>query len=251
MRLSALAPVLALCACATANRAATPAAPATAPVAVSTPGELGELVMGYYRAPWPERLVDVLAAGDRLGVVGEHTMGPFAAFAGAVLRDHPELLRDGARRMAAASPAGQILWWRSVWMAGTPAALIALATAEARSAEVRQALEVMRAQPAPDPLLVPIASPGQLDELWSSFFATGDPRYVVRVASALELLEEADPRTKVIGEAARWSLRSNAESHPRVREALEAAAAADGQGADPARVRALLADTSPIVPPGR
>ncbi|BDG04899.1 hypothetical protein AMOR_38950 [Anaeromyxobacter oryzae] len=242
-----------------ANPALVPAAPVPGPQApdptppppIATAADLGDFITGYYRSPRPDRLVEALVAADRLGVVGEGTLGPFSAFAGAVLREHPELIASGNRAMQGASTAGQVLWWQSVWTSGTPAALSALATAVGATAPVRDALEAMRAAPPPDPLLAAVGTPAQLDVLWASFFATGDGRVIVRIAAHLAWSEDADPQRRLVGEAARWSLRANAEAHPRVREVLEAAVAAGGEGADPARVRALLAEKGPPAAPPR
>lgn len=228
-----------------AVEAARPPTPAARPEAFATAADVGDFVTGYYRAPRPERLLDALRAADRLGVVEEGTIGAFSSFAGEVLRARPDLVPAGTRAMAGASPAAQILWWRAVWTSGTSASLAALATAVGEAAPVRDALVTMRTAAPPDPLLAAITSPGELDVLWGAFFATGDGRIVVRVAALLDWASDADPERQAVAEAARWSLRTAVAGHPRVREVLETAVAAGGQGADPARVRALLDEPAP------
>lgn len=61
------------------------------------------------------------------------------------------------------------------------------------------------------------ANTEQLDDVWASFMATGDERYVEAVASVLPLLKvRGDPALLVVGGAAQWSLASNAYQHSRV-----------------------------------
>jgi hypothetical protein len=233
---------------------APPPAPALAgaaatPGAIATAEDLGEFVTGYLRAPAPGRLVEWMRAADRLGVLGEGTIGPFAAFGGAVLREHPELVGPGAEAMAGAGTAGQVLWWQAVWTSGTLRGLAAIVVATSDSAPVRDALEVMRSRPAPDPLLAAIDDPGGLDLLWASWFGSGDVRYLLRAAAVSAWEDDADPARRRIALAARWSLRSNADADPRTRAALEAAAAAGG--AEAARLRAILEGPAPAGPAAR
>lgn len=231
-----------------------PSAPAPAPApatpgAIATAEDLGEFVTGYLRAPAPGRLVEWMKAADRLGVLGEGTIGPFAAFAAAVLREHPELIGPGAEAMAGAGTAGQVLWWQAVWTSGTLRGLAAIVVATSDSAPVRDALEVMRARPAPDPLLAAIDDPGGLDLLWASWYGSGDVRYLLRVVAVTAWEDDGDPARRRIARAARWSLRSNADADPRTRAALEATAAAGG--AEAAELRAILEGPAPAGPEAR
>lgn len=228
-----------------------PAPPAAAEAEPAGELDVGAFMAGYARDPQPGRLADLLLRADRLGVISDDTAGPLAAFAAAVLREHPARAPALARRAAEGSAQCEALFWQAVWLAGTPETAAALLAATSARLEVRATLEALRAQPPPILLGLPLDAPGVLDLLWSTYLASGDPRYVVRIASALDLVDSEDAGRRLVGEAARWSLRANLEQDPAVRRALEAAVAAGGAGADPARVRAVLAAEGPVGPPGR
>lgn len=57
---------------------------------------------------------------------------------------------------------------------------------------------------------------GDIDLLWSSFFATGEAQYLDRIADAAR---DADP---MVAGAARWSLKSNYEQQQAVRSHFDA-----------------------------
>jgi hypothetical protein len=75
----------------------------------------------------------------------------------------------------------------------------------------------------PDFLHDAIKNAGFLDDLWASFFASGDERYVKRIIGALQLANvHGDTGKLLIGGAAKWSLTSNAFQHPKVMQICEA-----------------------------
>jgi hypothetical protein len=232
----------------------TPTSPGEAAHPERSPGaalDIGAFMAGYARTPAPGRLGELVVEADRQQLVNEDTAGPLAAFLGAAFRLAPDAIAGAARAAAAASGQAEALLWQGVWLAGTPQAAAALWTATSERPEVRATLDSLREQPAPILLLLPLEAPGVLDLLWSSWLASGDARYVVRVATALPMVDDAAPERQAVAAAARWSLRANAADDARVRTALEEAAAAGGRGADPKRLRALLADKAPVGPPGR
>ena len=64
---------------------------------------------------------------------------------------------------------------------------------------------------------IPIIAPAVLDMLWAAFMATGEEQYVVRIISALPYANaEDDTAERMIGEAASWSLKSNAAHNKKV-----------------------------------
>jgi len=69
-------------------------------------------------------------------------------------------------------------------------------------------------------------SPQRNDMCWGAFFASGDQRYLLQLIRQLALMDERDDLGRfLVGASAKWSLASNAESHPVVKEAIEAARA--------------------------
>jgi hypothetical protein len=213
--------------------------------------DVGAFMSGYAGAPAPGRLGELVVEADRQRLVNEDTAGPLAAFLGGAFRLEPDAIAGAARAAAAASGQAEALLWQGVWLAGTPRAAAALWSATTDRADVRATLDALREQPAPILLLLPLEAPGVLDLLWWSWLASGDARYVIRVATALPMADDAAPERQAVAAAARWSLRANAAEDARVRAALVEAAAAGGRGADPKRLRALLAEKAPVGPPGR
>lgn len=66
-----------------------------------------------------------------------------------------------------------------------------------------------------------VAAADELDGLWLTFFATGDPAAVKKIVSVLPWSELPKSPQQVVGQTARWSLRSNAAQHAQVREVLQ------------------------------
>lgn len=61
------------------------------------------------------------------------------------------------------------------------------------------------------------SGPKVLDMWWAAFFATGDALPVRKVISAVHLAKDAQGiEGMVVGSAANWSLKSNAQQHPKV-----------------------------------
>lgn len=112
-------------------------------------------------------------------------------------------------------------------------------------------------------LELPITQPTHLDMMWVSFFATGDTRYIDRVAEAAGMFLSDDKMRELaasakdnpqareqvmkaaIGRAAVWSLSSNAMRFTEVREALVNFVQHDYQGVSVALVALILARTAP------
>jgi len=74
--------------------------------------------------------------------------------------------------------------------------------------------------PAPNMKELNPMTPKDLDSYWAIFFATGDAWPVHKIISALTLGDDANVGF-AMAETARWSLTSNAKTHPRVMEILQ------------------------------
>jgi hypothetical protein len=62
------------------------------------------------------------------------------------------------------------------------------------------------------------------DEYWGAFFASGNPDFIRKLVDQLRYFDERDiAELFYAGGTAKWSLASNAQSHPRVRMAIEEA----------------------------
>jgi len=67
---------------------------------------------------------------------------------------------------------------------------------------------------------IPVKSPETLDVLWQGFFAAHEPKYVLRIAKALEK-NMSDISSIMLAGAARQSLQANAVDYPVIRTILK------------------------------
>lgn len=220
--------------------------PATVDAASMTVQELDAWLNGYYLEPSPERLPEALRAMAREGLLRkEGTAYAMMAFLAAVMRDNPKMLTRWIDDAGELDELGRMVLHQSMWMSGTPQSRRALRKA-AKNAEVheREAIEASLSTPPPDMTTLELDSPVVLDMLWASFLATGDAAYVERVLTVLEW-DRSPPDDRghrmvsLVRESAEWSIQSNIEQHPRVREICEARAADESWDGAP-RLRELL-----------
>ena len=54
--------------------------------------------------------------------------------------------------------------------------------------------------------------------LWAAFYATGDALPVQKIIAVLHLSKDGNGEEMMVGGAANWSLKSNAQQHPKVLE---------------------------------
>ncbi|MBF0178420.1 MAG: hypothetical protein HQM03_00175 [Magnetococcales bacterium] len=243
------------------------------PIQVFTPEELAfsKRTMGYYKNPDPEALMnaflaikDILAffqhskrtADDGRAVIASQITAVFFA---SMIRKQPALASTFSRMVIAkGTDPHRIVLADAIAMSGvkdreeilnkvfksvSDGFLNDKGKDPAQVAKDRETLFArMKQQPVLDLTKVTIVHPGQLDLLWSAFFATGEKDYVVRVAKKLDFWlpqEElsrkmdalsasqrtpevmADVRRHALSAAAGWSLGANAKRFPEVKSALE------------------------------
>lgn len=171
-------------------RAASPAS-ATEPVL-----DLSEFVAQYYRHPAPERIADVIRALQASGFAERpNARPPFIGFFAEIFSANPERLAE---------------WRQLVAGLGKPARTL---LEEAQALTVKGGVKSVNTR-----------SPGTNDMYWGAFFATGNPEFLKRLIEQLSGFDERDDINLFwTGGTARWSLASNAQSHPLVRATLEAA----------------------------
>jgi hypothetical protein len=234
-------------------------------------GELNEFMQEYYRSPAPESIVEQilridLGQDDRPEAV--HLIGVFFAHS---LHQHPELAAPLVEQLVRAQ--ANVGAAQRARIAVVAIANAELADGQALLARLKETfhldMERMDRLGLTEPFeLLEFAPRGShgMDICWVSFFATGDPRYVLKVAAFLDpdFRPPADPsgkiakierlsvgipaddrvRASVLGATATWALNANARRHAAVREALLAYAAAHpSQAGDTARKIADDADS--------
>jgi hypothetical protein len=109
----------------------------------------------------------------------------------------------------------------ALWLSDTQRAKDYLARLALTVPELQEYIEDLTTGSPPDLERMPIDYPGILDSLWAAFMATGESRFVIRIISALAGCDSEDAIGLLIGNAARWSLKSNAEDHAAVRSICE------------------------------
>ena len=65
-------------------------------------------------------------------------------------------------------------------------------------------------------IMKPVQSAKHLDELWGEYFRTENPWAIKRIISALKYVNSKQGNAIIVGNAAKWSLTSNASQHPKV-----------------------------------
>jgi hypothetical protein len=209
---------------------------------LSTVAGLTRFMAGYYQHPQPERIGDFLLAAERLSLLDRmKTVFPIFGFLAGVFHDNPGRLSG----WTAPIPPDDLKLGGTVLLglrhAGSKAATF---EGEILLVHMPKLAPLAIKHPAVPLEQLPFDHPGILDALWGNFFATGDASPVLRIISALPLMDTPAPKGKagtpatrdaarktilarLIGQAARWSLASNAWQHPRVLEICEKAEKAE------------------------
>jgi hypothetical protein len=164
---------------------------------------------------------------QKSGLLYREPVRTTAVSIGRIFRENREHLSSWYREMGSLDPAATRVIWQALWWSDTEEARAILRSeAESRpGSEEAKEIAVGLAHPPPDLLTLEISRPWDLDALWVSFLVTGDDRYVRRVVTALALAKPAESGVTeqelgklLLGEVAKWSLTSNARTHPRVLE---------------------------------
>lgn len=187
-----------------------------------SPEEFAEWMMYYYQNPEPQKLPCGLTYYVDSSLF-DYPSGRMATahFYGAILSKDDFLLKDifdmltkkGSER--AKSFGLHVLWITDIEVSRQ---LLREAKEAWTSSEVDRIFDRMMQQEPTSVLDRPLDNPDVLDNLWATFFATGDELPVKRIASAVHLVEDGSGLEMVVGGAAQWSLTANARQHPRVRE---------------------------------
>ncbi len=180
--------------------------------------ELDNWLNGYYLAPQPELTPRAIATISKEGLFGEDTtQEPIMFFLSCVFRSHPQKLKSFLSDLTALPLLDQQVLVYAVWLSDTQESfehLIELA--QVCDAEIQEVIKNLARESPPKAINLPVDHPNILDILWSSFFATGEDKYVIRIISALSKVNSSDITDYAVLEAAKWSLRNNIQSHEKV-----------------------------------
>ncbi|MBX9720831.1 MAG: hypothetical protein K2X81_05520 [Candidatus Obscuribacterales bacterium] len=199
-------------------------ATAKTPKDIASVSDLSDWMANYYMHPQPELLVPALLLADKQGLFQGDSAPPLQAFAGRVMAQNPDQIKQWFTDLSGMSDNGKSLVLTSVWWANCPQGkelldIVSLQLSEKSKAEFRKQID--KAPVEIDKM--DIDSPDILDMLWACFCATGDEKYVKRVMSTLSWSKQdhKDLNKMIIASAARWSLLSNIEQHKKVKEICE------------------------------
>lgn len=183
----------------------------------------------YYLRPEPEKIVcSLLYYADSPGFENQDSRMPAAYFYAALLEGDPKLSAELLETLARdGSPNARALGLHVLWVLDSDESRAAISRAVEtwNDPDLQAMANRILAAPRPGALLDrPVTSPVVLDELWSTFSATGAEAPVRRVISVLHLEKDGHGMDIALGGAAQWSTASMARRHPRIREILARAA---------------------------
>lgn len=195
------------------------------------PEQLEEWMTYYYRHPHPEQVAAALKELSAKGYFeNDDVQAPFSGFFSAVFAANPDKLEAWISPYVGV-PARHILY-SALWMADSKQSKLALERL-AKGAAAKEAASIRSLLTSPPPTLrsMTLDSPATLDYLWGRFMATGSDEPVLRIIDQMKRRDiKGDVGTKMIGEAATWSVSANARTHERVLRIITARA----DSADPA-----------------
>lgn len=192
---------------------------AKAPSAINSQSDLIAWMTYYYLHPQPDLLVPGILLADKQGLLDDTGRAPLMAFVSQVFSQNPGKIKTWSEQLQALKPTSKSLLYTALYWSPAPEARETLDKIIQTLPEKAQAeLKTQTAHPAEPIEKMDITTPAVLDELWGSFCATGDERYVNRLLTVLPWCDSdgKDLMKLMIGGAAKWSLTSNAEQHPRV-----------------------------------
>ncbi len=192
---------------------------AKAPCVIATQNDLLTWMTYYYLHPQPDLLVPALLYADKQGLLDSDGRAPLMAFVSQVFTQNPGKIKLWVEQLDGLKPTTRPMLWTALYWSPTKEAAEALdKIIQALPAKAQAELKSQTAHPSEPVEKMAIATPAVLDELWGSFCATGDERYVNRLLTVLPWCDSdgKDITKLMIGGAAKWSLTSNAEQHPRV-----------------------------------
>lgn len=196
----------------------------SAPSGINSPQDLIQWMTYYYLHPQPDLLAPAVLYADQT-ITPDHTsllqqgQAPLTAFVSRVFAQNPDKIPGYIAQLGSLSSKGKKIVWSALWWSNTVQGKEQLSkmllTLPQKDQDVVMA---QMAQPAEPIERMEIRSPEVLDELWGAFSATGDDKYVTRLMTALPWVynSDGDYNKLTIGGAAKWSLASNAQQHPRV-----------------------------------
>lgn len=172
----------------------------------------------YYRDPQPDQVVAQLKAWSSEGTLqNENARAPLTGFLSQVFRQNADQIENWYTQLKGL-PEGDLQFIiLTMWISGTE---------ESKKLIQKEHPGLFDKKNPPDILTIKLDSAATLDLLWGYYFATGDSKALRRVVAMFKFADASEkvkglpegrvPLYTMLPEAAKWSLSSNAERHPRI-----------------------------------
>lgn len=191
----------------------------SAPMGIANEHDLERWMTYYYLHPQPDLLVPAMMLADQKGLLQGEAQAPFTAFISQVMAQNPTRIPGWFQQLQVLKDKSKPAILTALWWSNTKEGKEQLAAVIKSLPEKSQAALQSQCAGNATPIdKMDITSPAVLDELWGAFCASGDEKYVNRLMTTLPWIEgtEKDYNKLMIGGAARWSLTSNVQQHPKV-----------------------------------
>ncbi|HJZ89911.1 MAG TPA: hypothetical protein VKE40_03495 [Gemmataceae bacterium] len=158
-------------------------------------------------------------------VKNEHVLTLIGAQLGDIATGKPEVVREYEAAFADAAPAGRKVIIRALGNCGDKETVkqVDAWIADKKFADHKADLEALKKH-LEDPKRQhvrdrPATTPKDLDLLWANFFVTGEYAPVSRILDVFDV--QAAKENEVLNRAAKWSLGSNLQQHPKLVELVQ------------------------------
>jgi hypothetical protein len=183
--------------------------------------EFGEWMTFYYQNPSPERVPTALVYFCNSAMYKSNATMPMAAFFSALFRKDSALMQKTFDEVSLNGiESAKIMFINILSLTNNAESKILLGKAQSawQSERLQGIIARQLARPHDDLYSISVDTPQVLDMLWASFFATGDDLPVQKIISVLHMSKDGHGEEIIVGGAANWSLKSNAQQHPKVLE---------------------------------
>ena len=185
-----------------------------------TPSGGDDWLTYYYRDPRPDQTVAQLKAWSSEGTLqNANARAPLTGFLSQVFRQNAAQIAEWYEQCKNLPKADLEFIAMAIWMSNTK---------EGRELIQKKHPGAFGEKDPPDILTLKLDSASALDLLWGYYFATGDSKALRRIIAMFRyadapkqvkgLPDRRAPFYTVLPEAAKWSLGSNAQQHPKVLE---------------------------------
>jgi hypothetical protein len=182
--------------------------------------DFGKWTTYYYQHPEPEKIPSAIIYFSDSPMYKSNATLPMVAFFAALLKNDKALMQKTYEQASADSENSKIMLINILGFVNNAESkpFLEKAKTEWQNPKLQGIITRQLNNPPKDVLEATVDSPLILDMLWATFFAIGNDLPVKKIISAVRLQEEGHGEEIMAGDAANWSLRSNAEQHPKVYE---------------------------------